>query len=421
MKFNLGKSYLLIEQGIISLLNFGLIFILSRIVSPVIFKEFFLGYSIVIMISLIASNFANQPLQVFLKKGEGNIMDYISKAILLNILTVLFISILCFLVVYFNYTFLLNDLIFIIILGLLVSIYDLIRRISFVYFTNSFLGNALSSSLIIISVLGISAWLYFFGVITPNSVYIALIIGYLLGVFLILFLKRDFIFYHSKFSKSNTKNVLFLNVLKKHYNYARWLVIGIFFFWFYTQGLYFLGEKYIDIEDFNAVRISQNLVGVLSILFLTFENYMLTKVADVFHIEKHKGVALFVKNTFKKVAFKFIISLICISILILYSYKLYYSNNPFYSEKIIYLYYFFAYQLIFGLSRIFAVALKAINGTKYFFYNHCFTAVITLIISWLFIEEYNSGHTLALILLLSILIFSTGLFLSYKREIAKNI
>ena len=213
----------------------------------------------------------------------------------------------------------------------------------------------------------------------------------------------------------------YLNVLKKHYHYALWLVIGVLFFWFYTQGLYFLGEKYIDVEDFNAVRISQNLVGVLSILFITFENYMLTKVAHIFHVEKHKGVALFVKSTFKRFAFKFIIGLIFISIIILYCYKCYYNSNPFYSEKIIYLYYFFAYQLVFGLSRVFAVALKAINGTKYIFYNHFFTAIITLILSWLFIEKYNSGHTLALILLLSIVIFSTGLFLSYKREITKNI
>ena len=68
MNISLKKLYILFEQGIMSLLNFSLIFVLSRLIAPSLFKDFFLGYSIVIILSLVTSNFANQPLQVFLKK-----------------------------------------------------------------------------------------------------------------------------------------------------------------------------------------------------------------------------------------------------------------------------------------------------------------------------------------------------------------
>ena len=147
MKFLLNKYQIVLEQGVMSLLNFCLIFVLSKIVSVNLFKDFFLGYSIVIIITLVISSFANQPLQVFLR-GKIN-KSYFYKIFLMNLLFLLISSIICVIVITNFYYFLTNSLPYIITLAFVVSIYDAIRRVSFVYFQNKFSANLLATTVVL--------------------------------------------------------------------------------------------------------------------------------------------------------------------------------------------------------------------------------------------------------------------------------
>ena len=144
-----------------------------------------------------------------------------------------------------------------------------------------------------------------------------------------------------------------MEVFKKHYSYASWLVLGVVFFWTYTQGIYFVAEKHLNVEDFNAVRISQNLVGVLSVLFVTFENMMLVKMSLIFEQKKLAGINEFVKKLLKKLMIPFIVILVVSSLVMTQLYKIYYQDNSFYSEKIMYiLYFFFISVFIWGFKNI---------------------------------------------------------------------
>jgi Na+-driven multidrug efflux pump len=251
-------------------------------------------------------------------------------------------------------------------------------------------------------------------------VYVFLIASYFIGIFTFLLVRKKNIRSILSFQK-NKKNITFSNLIKKHNSYAMWLVFGIILFWVYTQGVYFLAEKHIAIDDFNAVRIAQNLVGVLSIIFVTFENIMLTKTVAIFNGKDFKKLDSFVKTVLKKNLVAFIFIVLIIALVTSFIYKIYYQNDAFYSGKIIYLLYFFIYQFIFGLSRIFVVALKAMNQTKYVFYNHLLTALIIFVSSLFLFKRINSsGHTIAIIITLSIFIFSLGIYTSYKKVISKN-
>jgi O-antigen/teichoic acid export membrane protein len=414
MNISLKKLYILFEQGIMSLLNFSLIFVLSKLIAPSLFKDFFLGYSIVIILSLVTSSFANQPLQVFLKKKENN-SDYILKVLLLNIVVLLILSSISFVIINNYYRFLSESLYYIFTLSFVVSIYDNLRRISFVYFQDNFLGNTLSTfSIFSFFFLLTTVHYYLFNFISVNMVYVFLIASYFIGIFTFLLVRKKNIRSILSFQK-NKKNITFSNLIKKHNSYAMWLVFGIILFWVYTQGVYFLAEKHIAIDDFNAVRIAQNLVGVLSIIFVTFENIMLTKTVAIFNGKDFKKLDSFVKTVLKKNLVAFIFIVLIIALVTSFIYKIYYQNDAFYSGKIIYLLYFFIYQFIFGLSRIFVVALKAMNQTKYVFYNHFITCIVTIIISLYLLPKVNNGHTLALLMLTSIIVFSIGIFLSYKK------
>ncbi|TXD49699.1 hypothetical protein [Polaribacter sp. IC073] len=412
------KYQILFEQGIISLLNFALIFVLSKLISSTLFKDFFLGYSIVIIISLVISSFANQPLQVFLKRGENN-KNYIFKIFFINLLLFLIVSLIVSIVVINYYQFLVDDLIYIVILAFFTSIYDFIRRLSFVYFQDSFTSNLLSSFSILLFFFTTLIYYYSIDNISLSTVYITLIISYLLGIFIFIVLKKNKIKYIFNL-KAKSIQLSFYEILKKHSNYAIWLVIGILFFWLYSQGVYFLAEKYLIVKDFNAVRISQNLVGVLSVFFVTFENIMLVKLALVFDGEDFQGINEYVQKTLKKLLLPFIGVLIVTAVIMTFLFKLYYHDNLFYSDKAVYLLYFFVYQFFFGISRVFVVALKAVNATRYILFSHAFTAIFAVLLSVILLPKFSNGHTLALIMINSIFLFSIGVYMYYRKIMIKS-
>lgn len=420
MTISLKKSYVFFEQGIISLLNFSLIFVLSKLIIPSLFKEFFLGYSVVVILSLIASSFANQPLQVFLNKNENN-GHYFLKVLALNIIVLIIVFTTGVIIISIYFKFLINSLPYIFTLGLSASIFDSLRRVSFVYFQGDFLVNVLASFSILFSFfILVSIHYHTLESISVNKVYYFLIMSYSTGVVVLLMLRKNKIKQIFELPKSRNP-VSFFKLLKKHANYAFWLVLGIILFWTYTQGIYFISEKHIAIEDFNAVRISQNLVGVLSIFILAFENIMLTKTAEVFREKKYLKLDSYIKVIIKKNLMPFIGLVLISALAIIVIYKAYYKNNVFYSEKAIYLAYFFMYQFVFGLSRIFVVALKAMSQTKYIFLNHFYTCTATILIGIYFLPKFSNGHFLAIVILISQIIFSLGAFISYKKVILKNI
>ena len=416
MKFLLNKYQIILEQGTMALLNFCLIFVLSKIVPANLFKDFFLGYSVVIIITLVISSFANQHLQVFLR-GKNN-KSYFYKVFLMNLLFLLITSIICVIVISNFYYFLINSLPYIITLAFVTSIYDAIRRVSFVYFQNKFSANLLATTSVLFFFFIMIFFFYTIGDLSVRNIYTSLIISYLFGIFIFIFFQikkiKTFLF-----QKGESKNKTFVEVFKKHYSYASWLVIGVFFFWTYTQGIYFVAEKYLTLEDFNAVRISQNLVGVLSVLFVTFENMMLVKMSLIFEQKKLAGINEFVEKLLKKLMLPFILILIVSYLVMTQLYKLYYQGNSFYSEKITYVLYFFLYQFLFGLSRTFVVALKAINATKYILYSHILTAIFTLLLAQLLFLKFNNGLILIFIMICSMLVFSAGIYFFYRKIIKK--
>jgi len=417
MNFLLNKYQIVLEQGIMSLLNFCLIFVLSKIVSANLFKDFLLGYSIVIIITLIISSFANQPLQVFLR-GKNN-KSYFYKVFLMNLLFLLITSIICVIVITNFYYFLIDSLPYIITLAFVISIYDAMRRVSFVYFQNNFSANLLTSTSVLFFFFLTIFFFYSVDNLNIENIYISLIISYLLGLFIFIFLKVKSIKI-LLFQKSESKNKrTFAEVFKKHYSYASWLVIGIVFFWIYTQGIYFVAEKHLTVEDFNAVRISQNLVGVLSVLFVTFENTMLVKTSLIFEQKKLAGINVFVKKILKKLILPFIVILVLSCLVVTQLYKFYYQDNSFYSDKITYVLYFFLYQFLFGVSRIFVVVLKAINATKYILYSHFLSAIFTILLAQLLFLKFKNGIVLIFIMIFSMLVFSAGIYFFY-RKIIKN-
>ena len=229
-----------------ALLNFCLIFVLSKIVPANLFKDFFLGYSVVIIITLVISSFANQPLQVFLR-GKNN-KSYFYKVFLMNLLFLLITSIICVIVISNFYYFLINSLPYIITLAFVTSIYDAIRRVSFVYFQNKFSANLLATTSVLFFFFIMIFFFYTIGDLSVRNIYTSLIISYLFGIFIFIFFQikkiKTFLF-----QKGESKNKTFVEVFKKHYSSASWLVIGVFFLDLYSRNI-FCGGKIFNFRRF---------------------------------------------------------------------------------------------------------------------------------------------------------------------------
>jgi len=278
-----SKLTLIAEQAFFSLSNFLQILILSSLMLPEEFKKWAI-LNIITMLGVGLNNtIVSQPYQVFINKYYGKYLfkQYLPVKYLFIVIISATVSILSF---FYYHDRLIETYLFTFFMIFLLSGYELNRRILmfkkryapmlkstifYIVIYNSLIFSALQFvSLDYLDVYMISS-------VVLMSIFFAS--GYTI-------IYKIYLFEKESISKPSFR--LFSTVSKRHLVFSKSLIMGMFFYWVYTQGFLLWMENYLVTEEFNALRVILNITNVSNILLLVFDNYYITRQAHLYKTDK---------------------------------------------------------------------------------------------------------------------------------------
>ncbi|GGZ60366.1 hypothetical protein [Mesonia mobilis] len=395
------KNLSIVDQGLLSLLNFGSIFVLSSVLEKSLFSDFVILYSYSVFLTLFTSITISSPILIYYsKKWSGLARSYSSICLILNIIIVVLLSTIIYFFIEKQVTA--TKLYSFIFLSFGVSSYDILRRFCY-SIKNGLIFRSFLSTIILN--------LFFFSLIFICRPLNINIICNIYGVSFIIpaiYLFFNVYYYKSNSIKPKQKSISIRLVSDIHFQYSKWLVIGGISFWAYNQGIY-LYAKFLNFSDLaiGKVRILQNLMGVFTILTITLENYF----KPIFSTSN--DVTELVRKIYKK-KFPIILFLFIAAFPIgLFSYNYIYASK--YGSGLYVYIFMFAVQIILVSTKLFSVALKSREITKTIFVGHILASLVMLISITILKSFNNQDLIIAMSNFFSTLIFCIYIFYNYKK------
>lgn len=407
-----NKYLVLLDQALLSIINFGSILVLAKTASIAIFGSFVVLYSYHLFVFLFSSLYISGPILIFLtKKWKNKEGEYLFSSLLMN-------TLLCFSLIVIAYFFLakqINGVSFyhFFLMSFCVTFFQVLKK--FVFSSkNIHVKYGLLSTLILNIV-------FFYGLFSRNLNDLSdILVIYWVSFFIADFILLIFII------KKGIFKTLFLNFTKKipnllkevsvtHYHYAKWILLGGMAFWGYTQGIYILA-KALDVSDFaiGKIRTIQNLLGVFNILAISFENHYTPIFSEKLGITGRKRVFSLIRTTYlenyKKIALLFILA---IPIGLVFYNFLYIDK---YGNGTIVFFIFLFIQFILICVKPFTIVLKCIEKTKSFFVSHLL-AVIGMILTLLCVLYFSVYYAMPISIAIATLIYICVLFVFFNKGI----
>lgn len=382
------KYLILFDQALLSVINFGSILLLSKLADIATFGNFVITYSYSYFIFIFSTYLLAAPILVFLaKKWEQEEGIYLWICVLTNlIINLIFSAILFYFLqqqipeVYFVNFFLLS-------LGM--SSFEVVKK--FVFSSRSIPVKYGLFSTILLNILFFTLLFALSHTLSVNSILEVYAISFFSGFFFVLF----FSFQLGIFKKVSRKSAMAFNffseVIRTHYRYSKWIILGGIAFWGYTQGIYILA-KYFEVSDFmiGKVRTLQNLLGVFNILLIALENHY----TPIFSKESLNGgfqnVQVHIRKLFKENYLKFL-GLFVVAIPVGLMFYNFLFSEKYGSGTTIFLM-FLGVQFVLLIIRPLGIALKSVEKTIPFFISHILAAgmIPLLLYSFLKLEMNNA-------------------------------
>ncbi len=363
-----------LEQGMVSLLNFLIIVLYSRQMNSSDFALFVIILSTVTLAFLIATNFCAMPIQIYLEnKYKKQARKYI-QLLIKNYLMIAFITNSVFLLLFdllvrnINWETYFFSMLFSTVWGL----YEIIRKICY---TQQKTKNIFIGSIILVIGFCFNSYFLFNKVSLINS-FIILCICYSLACISSILLNGKKKNKNNKSQDILSRQSFQRNVLSTHWKISKWPIIGTVFYWISTQGYMIFLSYFISDLQLGAFRTAMNLLGLITILLVFFEN-MYTPIASKEYFNKGvKGIDSLVKSIYIKA------SLPLIGITFIATITSYFLYGIIFGEKYAsfsYLTIFFGfYQLLQGINKPALVGLVAMENTKPVFIGNLVNAAITV-------------------------------------------
>lgn len=414
---NLSSEKFLIftDQSLFALFNFGSIFVLSRLASISVFSSFVLFQSNIFFLYIFCTFFLSAPILVLFPKKWKEKEDYLKVLFWTNILVNLVFSLALY--------FLLNqqgvsvEYWYVFLIPMLMSMFELFKKYMFSSFKIN-LGHAVISS-IILNVSFFLSVIHFKDQLTLSLILTLYASAYLLAntyIFSVFLIKKitGFSFLFPIFKRDDQ----FVEILKHHFIYSKWIILGGIAFWGYTQGL-FIYSKALGVSDLGIgkIRTIQNLLGIVSIFILSVENFytpFFSKfIAEKNDYEVHKLVkSLYVKHTTK------VLSLIVfVFVFAIVFYQLLYFDK--YGSALWIIILFTFSQLVLFMLRPLIISLKAIEITHPFFWAHLSSVIVMLGLGYFIIRDYEY-HGMAITFVASNVVFTGVVIYFYWRKVIAN-
>lgn len=405
-----AKYLILIDQALLSAINFGSVFVLAKVAAINVFASFVVLYSYHLLIFLFVSQFLALPILVFLsKKWKKNKGEYLTSLLIIN-------GVICFVMSLIAWYFLKKQIDFLpfnyfFLMVINITTFNILKR--FVFGSNSIHVKFALLSTFILDIIFFSG--LFIGNMSSlsNIVIIYAVSFFVANCLLLFFFIRKNIFqdisknYYHQFT-SFTREILL-----KHFNYAKWILIGTIGFWVYTQGIYIIAN-FCGVDDFTIgkVRTIQNLLAVFSVLAISIENHF-TPIFCENLISNHVKASSLIRNFFteeyKKVSLLFLLS---IPIGLLIYYFIYFEK---FGDGIFVFFIFLFAQLILICAKPFEITLKCLEKTKIFFISHT-TASFCVIITFLILIYINDYFAIPIAALIATLINFIIVLMFFKKE-----
>ncbi|MFZ7826288.1 lipopolysaccharide biosynthesis protein [Priestia sp. 40] len=380
--------YGLIEQSIMSLLNFLIIIFYSRFMAVESFADFVLIYSAISLVFLVCSSLFSAPILVFLpvefKIYELAYIRYITRY---NIGFTFFLTLI---VLWLMNLYILNltliEGMYSIIFSIAWTQYELLRKLNY--------GRSTVKGIFVGSIALVGCFstlnLIWKDSMSVQTSFLVLSSSYLLGIFAtVLF---DFI----KHSKKEEHSYLDKKkVINKHWKFAKWTVVGNLLYWACTQGFFILIANYISDKELGGLRTAMNLLGLITILLVLFENTFTPKISKLYKDEGVDSVNRYIHSLHSKITPIYLIIIIVVTTISYFSFDIVFGKN---FEQYKYLTMIFGvYQLALGLNRPSVVGLRALNKTKHFFTGNFIGTVVTIFIGlFLTIKFHELGSAVAI-------------------------
>jgi O-antigen/teichoic acid export membrane protein len=210
------------------------------------------------------------------------------------------------------------------------------------------------------------------GVINSLSVHLALII-----VSVSFLLSSLFgLWSHSKvtFSLNNV-----IPIIRNQWNFSRWLLSSSILHWL-TGNLFLVAVgATIGTSAVGAIKIIQNLMGVLNVFFITLENYVPVSAVKLFAVEGRKSLITYLSRvSVKGMIFTFLV----VSLLAVFSEPIIrFVYGEMYLEYKELIYGFGVIYLIVFIVLILQIAIRTLQSTKDIFISQVISAIFCILIA----------------------------------------
>tara|TARA_B110000211_G_C14068643_1_gene548871 strand:- start:604 stop:1809 length:1206 start_codon:yes stop_codon:yes gene_type:complete len=255
----LNKTFLLLDQALVSGSNFTISFLITKALGIEELGMYAMVWALVLVVSGVAQSFLIKPFQTFWGKlsNECEKKDY--RSFLFGFLGVTSITLLA--LSFIIYTT--SDYRFISIVGLTLSsflFHDFLRKYLIVVMKFKLL--------LLLDIVGYLPVLFVVDFV--DSIEIVLL--YQAGFF-------GFSFF-GLFGISQFRN--WGEFVRKHWMFSRWLLAGNMTQWLSGNLYILIGGWYVSIAAVGIVKLGQTVFGVFNVLILIFENYLPAKVSETY-------------------------------------------------------------------------------------------------------------------------------------------
>lgn len=356
----------LTDQAMLSGSNFLLGVCVAKLLGIQTFGE----YALLTLYTMLAMGFVQSfiisPMQQISANANHNVFGYLKQVHLLQVvISLVFAGIL---VTYFlvNKLILLVSpwvlfaFIFIILLNetnrkaLYIIKYNLLILIT------SFISNIIPLTII--------SYLYAVGTLTLNNALLIQSIFYAIGIsigsFPLLF-------------KSHTKSYSF--VLKEHFNKSVWLTSTSLLQWFSGNIFMIAASQLLGNTALGAIKMAQNLLGLLNVLLLALENHFPSKVAQLFLLETHHELLNYLKSFFKQ--YLLASALLLLSLSLFAKTIVYYMFGPSFISFTWVVYGFIAIYLIIIIATPIRIAIRVLNKQQTIFWGYLISTLFGFILA----------------------------------------
>jgi O-antigen/teichoic acid export membrane protein len=203
------------------------------------------------------------------------------------------------------------------------------------------------------------------------------------------------------------------SALQKQLHHGKWLLLTALLQWWTGNSFIVAAGMLLGVTSFAALRLAQNIFGVLNVLFQAFENYVIPNAARIY-----KKSAGDLQPYLKIVSIKTAALVIPVLLVVIFfaRFIFYIAGGAQYTSYAIILQGMSVLYLVIFLGYPVRIAIRVLLMNKSFFTGYCVTAVFSLLAAASFIRCWGVGGVIAGLAINQLLMIGYWLFILQKRN-----